>query len=457
MRQEYDSLGAVDIEDHHLWGAQTQRAKQNFAIGQKRNPQAQIHALVMIKKAAALCNHDLGLISQEICDSIISACDEILAGQHEQQFPLSVFHSGSGTQLNMNVNEVIANIANLQSGAALGSKTPVHPNDHVNASQSSNDVFPSAMHLSLFLALQQKLLPAIDQLISVTERQAQRLQKIIKIGRTHMMDATPLTLGSEISAYSSQLSFARQELINSGQHLQALAIGGTAVGTGLNSPEGWPSAMCTKLSELTGYIFQSEDNFYKALSTETATLSVSAACRTLASALMVIANNIRLLASGPRCGLAELKLPANEPGSSIMPGKVNPTQCEAVAMVAVHVMGLDSAVSIAASQGHLQLNVFRPMIICNTHEQIDLLSDACHSFNEHCIAGLEPNTDMIDQHLSQSLMLVTALAPKLGYDQAAKIAQRALTEGKTLKQVVLQQNLLSETEFDQLCDPKNMC
>lgn len=456
MRQEYDTLGEVNIDDNCLWGPQTQRALHNFAIGEMRNPRGQIQALVIIKKAAAICNFKFDKISAEARDQISAACDQVLAGEHYDQFPLSVFHSGSGTQLNMNVNEVIANLANQMAGQPLGSKSPIHPNDHVNASQSSNDVFPTAMHISLLLALNETLLPALKQLIDTIDGQSQRLQQITKIGRTHMMDATPLTLGDEISGYAAQLLFSYTEVEKSLETLRSLAIGGTAVGTGLNAPQGWAQAMCEQISELTGQQFYPELNHFKALSSETATLAVSAACRGLASALMVIANNVRLLASGPRCGLAELKLPANEPGSSIMPGKVNPTQCEAVSMVAAQVMGLDGAVSVATSQGHLQLNVFRPLIISNTHQQIRLLADACKSFDEHCFGGIEPNSEQIAQHLSRSLMLVTALAPSLGYDTAAKIAQQAHEEGKTLKQVVLERNLMSEETFDQLCDPVQM-
>lgn len=456
MRNERDTLGEVAIADGALWGAQTQRAMHNFAIGDRSNPSGQIKALVIVKKAAALCNHRLDKISAQARDQIVAACDQILAGEQFQQFPLSVFHSGSGTQLNMNVNEVIANIANQAAGHPLGGKHPIHPNDHVNASQSSNDVFPTAMHISALVALNERLLPSLMQLTRSIAEQADKLSSIVKIGRTHMMDATPLTLGDEMSGYAAQLSFCAAEVAKAVENLRMLAIGGTAVGTGLNAPEGWAQAMCEQISELTGEQFRPEPNHFKALSSETATLSASAACRSVASALMVIANNVRLLASGPRCGLAELQLPANEPGSSIMPGKVNPTQCEAVSMVAVQVMGLDNAISIAASQGHLQLNVFRPLIIHNLHEQIALLSDACISFDKHCIAGIEPSRDKIAEHLSQSLMLVTALAPELGYDTAAKVAQQAHLDGKTLKQVVLERKLMDEPTFDRLCDPKRM-
>lgn len=456
MRQEHDTLGAVDIEDHCLWGAQTQRALTNFAIGDQRNPREQVEALVVVKKAAALCNFRFDKISAEARDSICAACDQILAGKHYQQFPLSVFHSGSGTQLNMNVNEVIANLANQMAGQPLGSKSPIHPNDHVNASQSSNDVFPTAIHVSSLLALNNSLLPNLKKLIQTISDQAQRLQHVTKIGRTHMMDATPLTLGDELSGYAAQLLFSQSEIEKSIDTLRPLAIGGTAVGTGLNAPSGWAEAMCEQISQLTGQTFVPEPNHFKALSSETATLTVSAACRSLAASLMVIANNVRLLASGPRCGIAELSLPANEPGSSIMPGKVNPTQCEAVSMVAVQVMGLDNSVSIAAAQGHLQLNVFRPLIISNIHQQIHLLADACKSFDVHCVAGLEPNSEKISQHLNQSLMLVTALAPTLGYDTAAKVAQQAHNEGKTLKQVVLEKALMTEETFDEVCDPRRM-
>lgn len=456
MRKEYDTLGEVSIEDDRLWGAQTQRALHNFAIGEQRNPRAQIDALVIVKKAAALCNFQMDKISAEARDHICAACDQVLAGKHYEQFPLSVFHSGSGTQLNMNVNEVLANLANQIAGQPLGSKSPIHPNDHVNASQSSNDVFPTAMHISSLLALSNTLLPPLKQLINTVNEQAERLRDIIKIGRTHMMDATPLTLGNELSGYAAQLEFSQIEIEKSMDTVRSLAIGGTAVGTGLNAPKGWAEAMCRQISELTGESFQPERNHFKALSSETATLAVSAACRSLAATLMVIANNVRLLASGPRCGLAELKLPANEPGSSIMPGKVNPTQCEAVSMVAAQVMGLDNTISIAAAQGHLQLNVFRPLIISNVHQQIRLLADACHSFDAHCFADIEPNSEKIAQHLNQSLMLVTALAPSLGYDMAAKIAQQAHNEDKTLKQVVLEKGLMSAEAFDEECDPKRM-
>ena len=455
-RTETDSLGEVQVPTEAYWGAQTQRSVNNFPIGGQRMPPVMVRAMTLVKKAAAITNHRLGKLDEQRRDWIVDACDEILQGHHDDQFPVVVWQTGSGTQSNMNANEVIANLAIEKAGGARGSKAPVHPNDHVNLSQSSNDFFPTAMHVAAALALDESLLPALTELRDTLDAKGRQLGATIKIGRTHMMDATPLTLAQEFSGYVAQLDFVTEQLQRARDGLYPLALGGTAVGTGLNSHPDWARAVAEEIGRLTGLPFSTAGNKFMALSAHDALLAASAALRQLGSAYLVIGNNIRLLASGPRCGLGELQLPANEPGSSIMPGKVNPTQCEALTMVGAQVIGNDSAVAVAASQGHLQLNVFKPMIIHNVLQSAQLLADAGRSFAQRCVTGIGANEAVIAHHLENSLMLVTALAPELGYDKAASVAKRAFNEGKTLRAVVLDEKLLSEEDFDRLVDPKKM-
>ena len=455
-RIEADSLGGIEVPQDALWGAQTQRSLENFPIGQEKMPTDLIRAFAIVKMAAAETNRALGKLDEERCQWIKTACREIINGDHYEQFPLVIWQTGSGTQSNMNANEVIANRANELAGSTRGSKAPVHPNDHVNMSQSSNDFFPTAMHVAAVSAITHHLLPNIGELIHSFKCKAQEFGEITKIGRTHMMDATPLTLGQEFSGYISQLQFAQQQIQEALSGLFGLALGGTAVGTGLNSHPAWAAQVAHNIAVYTNQPFDTADNKFMALSAHDALLKTSASLRQLASACMIIGNNIRLLASGPRCGLGELLLPANEPGSSIMPGKVNPTQCEALTMVAAQVMGNDMAVTIAASQGHLQLNVFKPVIIHNILQSIRLLGDASASFAKRCVDGMEANREMIDGHVQRSLMLVTALNPAIGYDMAAEIAKQAHKENKTLKEVVLGKKLMTEAEFDKLMDPQKM-
>jgi fumarate hydratase class II len=455
-RIEADSLGEIEVPSSALWGAQTQRSLQNFPIGHEKMPPELIRAFAIVKMAAAETNRALGKLDEESCQWIEAACREILNGDHYDQFPLVIWQTGSGTQSNMNTNEVIANRANELAGSQRGSKEPIHPNDHVNMSQSSNDFFPTAMHVAAACAIQNQLLPKLTELIHSFKRKAQEFQDITKIGRTHMMDATPLTLGQEISGYMAQLQFAELQIREAQKDLFDLALGGTAVGTGLNSHPAWASQVAHNVAVYTNLPFDTADNKFMSLSAHDALLKTSSSLRQLASACMTFGNNIRLLASGPRCGLGELLLPANEPGSSIMPGKVNPTQCEALTMVAAQVMGNDTAVTIACSQGHLQLNVFKPVIIHNVLQSIQLLGDACDSFAKRCVDGMQANREMIGDHLNRSLMLVTALSPMLGYDLSADIAKQAFTENKTLKEVVLEKKLLTEAEFDLAMDPNKM-
>jgi fumarate hydratase class II len=455
-RIEVDSLGEVEVPQTALWGAQTQRSLENFPIGQEKMPEDLIRAFAIVKMAAAETNSALGKLDEERAHLIKTACWEILHGQHDDQFPLVIWQTGSGTQSNMNSNEVIANRANELAGNPRGSKEPVHPNDHVNMSQSSNDFFPTAMHVAAACAIHSQLLPKLGELIHSLKRKGQEFQDVTKIGRTHMMDATPLTLGQEISGYVAQLQFAEQQIKEAQNGLFDLALGGTAVGTGLNSHPAWAAQVAHNIAVYTNLPFDSADNKFMALSSHDALLKASSALRQLASACMTIGNNIRLLASGPRCGIGELLLPENEPGSSIMPGKVNPTQCEALTMVAAQVIGNDTTVAIANSQGHLQLNVFKPVIIHNVLQSIRLLGDACGSFAKRAVAGMEANRDAINGHLNRSLMLVTALSPRLGYDTAAAIAKQAHKENRTLRDVVLERKLLGEAEFDDLVDPSKM-
>jgi fumarate hydratase class II len=456
FRQEKDSLGTINVSADALWGAQTQRSLQNFKIGGQQFGPDFIRAYAQIKKAAVMANFKLEKLDEQRCDLIVSACDEIIAGNHDDQFPLVVWQTGSGTQTNMNLNEVIANRANELAGSERGKMSPVHPNDHVNMSQSSNDTFPTAMHVTAATAVNSQLLPALDNLISTLNRKAEDFRTLVKSGRTHMMDATPVTLGQEFGAYAEQLAFARHQIASSLEGAYALAIGGSAVGTGLNTHPQWTETVTREIAGLTGLPFTSAANKFAALASHGALANLHGQLKLLATELFKIANDMRLMASGPRCGLNEIQLPSNEPGSSIMPGKVNPTQIEALTMVAVQVMGNDTAVSIANSQGHFELNVFKPVIIYNVLQSIGLLSDGMQSFTDNCVAGIEANKDQLREYMEGTLMLVTALTPSIGYDNAAKAAKLAFEKNLTLKQAVLDLGLLSSEEFDKAIDPGKM-
>ncbi|WJI23188.1 class II fumarate hydratase [Thermosynechococcus sp. B0] len=455
-RLEYDSLGAIEVPADCYWGAQTARSLKYFPISHERMPLEVIHAMARLKKAAAIANRDLGVLATDKAAWIMQAADEVIEGRWDDQFPLSIWQTGSGTQTNMNVNEVIANRAIELAGGVKGSKTPIHPNDHVNCSQSSNDTFPAAMHIATVIELQERLLPMLRHLLAVLQEKVTAFADIIKIGRTHLMDAVPLTLGQEFSGYASQIAACQGHIEYALQHLYPLAIGGTAVGTGLNAPAGFGDRVAAELAQMTGYPFCKAENPFAALAAHDPLVMLSGALKTLAAAMMKMANDIRWLASGPRCGLGELILPANEPGSSIMPGKVNPTQCEALTMVCVQVMGNDAAVGIAGSQGNFELNVYKPLIIHNVLRSIELLSDAGEAFTQFCLAGIEPNREQIQRHLQRSLMLVTALNPHIGYDKAAAVAKKAYSEGKTLKEAAVELGYLTAEEFDQWVRPELM-
>ena len=455
-RIETDSLGQIEVPDDAYWGAQTQRSLINFAIGQERMPLPVLHALALIKKAAARVNDRNGDLPADIARLIEQAADEVLDGQHDDQFPLVVWQTGSGTQSNMNVNEVIAGRANELAGNPRGGKSPVHPNDHVNRSQSSNDCFPTAMHIAAVQAVQQQLLPAINELSGGLAELSARHMKLVKTGRTHMMDATPITFGQELSAFIAQLDYAERAIRSALPAVCELAQGGTAVGTGLNAPNGFAEAIAAELAAESGLPFVTAPNKFAALAGHEPLTSLAGALKTLAVALMKIANDLRLLGSGPRAGFAEVRLPANEPGSSIMPGKVNPTQCEALSMLACQVLGNDAAIGFAASQGHLQLNVFKPVIIHNLLQSIQLLADGCRNFQLHCVAGIEPDAEQMAAHLERGLMLVTALNPHIGYDKAAEIAKKAYSEGKTLREAALELKYLTNEQFDEWVRPENM-
>ncbi|HSC75328.1 MAG TPA: class II fumarate hydratase [Pseudomonadales bacterium] len=460
-RKETDSMGSIDVPDAALWGAQTQRSLQNFRIGLQLSgaqqfPLAFIHTFAQVKKAAALANQELDKLPHDLCALIVQACDEIILGQHNDQFPLVIWQTGSGTQTNMNLNEVIANRANELVGKSRGEKSPVHPNDHVNMSQSSNDVFPTVMHITMAQAVQQQLLPAIDYLLNVLTQKIQEFFDSIKSGRTHMMDATPVTLGQEFSGYQQQISYAREQIVAGLQGVLVLAIGGSAVGTGLNTPPCWAETITKYISKSVGIDFFSADNKFMALAGHEALTDLHSRVRLLATALFKIANDLRLMGSGPRCGLAEIYLPENEPGSSIMPGKVNPTQIEALTMVAIQVMGNDTAVGFANSQGQFELNVYKPLIFRNVFESITLLADVINSFTEHCVQGIRVNEEKIAYYIEQSLMLVTALTPVIGYDKAAQSAKLAHEKNLSLKQAVLQLGLMSAEAFDTAVKPELM-
>jgi len=455
-RVETDSMGKIDVPVDKYWGAQTQRSIQNFPIGTEKMPIELIHALGIVKKAAALVNHELGLLPYEKKKLILETCDELLGGKLNDHFDLVIWQTGSGTQTNMNVNEVIANRAIEKAGGTLGSKDPIHPNDDVNMSQSSNDVFPTAMHIATMSAVKKHLLPHLKLLADGFKAKAQEFQDIVKVGRTHLMDAAPLTLGQEFSGYAAQIEEGMRAVQSALHPISELALGGTAVGTGLNSPPHYGKRAAEVISELTGYSFATARNKFAALAANDGLVEVSGALKVIACAFMKIANDIRWLASGPRCGLGEIFLPENEPGSSIMPGKVNPTQSESMTMVAVQVMGNDAAITIAGSMGNFELNVFKPVIIYNLLQSIRLLSDVAKNFHDKCLVGIQPNTKRIQEHLDHSLMLATALNPVIGYDKASKIVQKAYQEGLTLKQAALDLGFLTEKQFDEIVDPRKM-
>jgi fumarate hydratase class II len=455
-RPESDSMGPMDVPADRYWGAQTARSLIHFAIGPDLMPREVVHAMGILKKAAALANRQLGKLPADVAQLITTAADEVIRGELDEHFPLSVWQTGSGTQSNMNANEVISNRAIELAGGVLGSKKPVHPNDHVNMSQSSNDTFPTAMHVAAALDLKHRLRPAVGELREALAAKARQYANLIKSGRTHLMDATPITLGQEFSGYVAQLDDDLRRLEQALPDLCKLAIGGTAVGTGLNTHPRFAELVCAEIARETKMPFVPAENKFAALAAHDAVVAASGAVRTLACSLMKIANDIRWMASGPRCGLGELSLPENEPGSSIMPGKVNPTQCEAMTMVCVQVLGNDFAVAFAGTQGNFELNVFKPVMIYNFLHSVRLLADTCHSFNEHCIAGLEPNVEQLHQNMERSLMLVTALSPHLGYDLAAKIAHHAHHHHTTLKEAALALGALDAATFDRLVRPEDM-
>ncbi len=456
MRKETDSLGDVQVPADKLYGAQTQRSFLNFQIGSERMPIEVVHAFGFIKKAAAIVNAELGLLSKEKRDLIVEACDELIAGKLDEHFPLVVWQTGSGTQTNMNVNEVISNWCIKKVGGQLGSKTPIHPNDDVNKSQSSNDTFPTAMHIAAIRKAYKSLIPHLEMLRDALLEKAKAFKDIVKIGRTHLMDATPLTLGQEFSAYAMQIENGIRAVKNAIPAISEIALGGTAVGTGINTHPKYAKRVAEVISELTGYKFVSAPNKFEALAANDAVVEMSGALKRLACSYMKIGNDIRLLASGPRCGIGEITLPANEPGSSIMPGKVNPTQCEAMTMVAAQVLGYDCTIGIAGSMGQFELNVFKPVMIYNLLQSMRLLGDMARSFAEKCVKGIEPNRARIEQHLENSLMLATALNTVIGYDKASQIVKKAYEEHKTLKEAAMELKLLTAKEFDEIVDPRKM-
>jgi len=457
FRVEEDTMGPISVPADKYWGAQTQRSKENFTIGGQLMPVELIKAFALLKKAAAQTNFELGVLSKDKQVLIAQVCDEIIADKLQDQFPLLVWQTGSGTQTNMNVNEVIANRAHVLSGGRLDDqKKSMHANDDVNKSQSSNDTFPTAMHIAAYTLLIETTLPGIQALKDTFEQKAKNFKDIVKIGRTHLMDATPLTLGQEFSAYVSQLDHGMKALNNTLVHLSELALGGTAVGTGLNAPKGYAELVAKNIAELSGLPFRTAENKFEALATHDACVETSGALKQLAVTLMKIANDVRWLASGPRCGIGELSIPENEPGSSIMPGKVNPTQCEALTMCCAQVIGNDTAITVGAMQGHFQLNVFKPVIIFNLLQSARLIGEACDSFNEHCAVGIEPNEAKIKTNLENSLMLVTALNTHIGYESAAKIAKKAHHENITLRKAAIDLKLVTDEQFTQWVDPKAM-
>ena len=457
-RIEKDTMGNVEVPADKYWGAQTQRSKNNFKIGEEGSmPIEIIRAFAYLKKAAAIANNELGVLPDEKKNLIAQACDEILDGKLDDNFPLVIWQTGSGTQSNMNMNEVVANRAHVLNGGKLGEgQQIIHPNDDVNKSQSSNDTFPTAMHIATYKMIIETTIPGLELLRNTLNAKAEAFKDVVKTGRTHLMDATPLTLGQEFSGYVSQLDHGLIALKNTLPHLTELALGGTAVGTGLNTPKGYDQLVASKIAELTGFPFVTAANKFESLSAHDAMVETSGALKTLAVSLMHIANNLRILASGPRCGIGEIIFPSNEPGSSIMPGKVNPTQAEALTMVCAQVIGNDVAITAGGMQGHFQLNVFKPVMVYNLLASARLLGDACVSFNDNCAIGIEPNLPFIKNNLENSLMLVTALNTHIGYENAAAIAKKAHAEGITLKESALALGLLTEEQFDEWVDPAKM-
>jgi len=457
-RTEYDTLGPVEVPADKYWGAQTQRSIENFKIGPRASmPREVIHAFGYLKKAAAITNHELGVLPAEKKDLISQVCDEIIGGDLDEHFPLVIWQTGSGTQSNMNVNEVIANrIHVLQGGTPGEGEKLLHPNDDVNKSQSSNDTFPTAMHIAAYTMLTKNTIPSLETLWRALRDKSRQFRDITKIGRTHLMDATPLTLGQEFSGYVSQIDHGLRALRNALPHLGELALGGTAVGTGLNAPKDFDAKVTREIAHLTGLPFQSAENKFEALAAHDAIVEAHGALKTIAASLMKIGNDIRMLGSGPRAGIGEITLPANEPGSSIMPGKVNPTQAEALTMVSAQVMGNDVAINIGGANGHYELNVFKPMMIANFLQSARLIGDAARSFSKKCVEGIQANHARIDQHLNNSLMLVTALNNHIGYEKAAEIAKKAHKENKTLRQAALETGYVSEQQFDEWVNPAKM-
>ena len=456
MRIESDSMGEIEVPSDRYWGAQTQRSLQNFRIGADRFTREMIRALGVVKKASALANEELGTLDAELAGLIAAASTEVADGTLDDHFPLVVWQTGSGTQSNMNANEVVSNRAIEMTGGEMGSKDPVHPNDHVNRGQSSNDVFPTAMHIAAADAIENQLLGALQQLAATIEAKSAAYDDVIKIGRTHLQDATPLTLGQELSGHAHQLREGIRRAAQALEPLYKLALGGTAVGTGLNAHRDFAITVARRIAEITGQPFVTAPNKFESLAAHDAVVEASGMLRTIAGSLMKIANDVRWLASGPRCGIGEIRIPENEPGSSIMPGKVNPTQCEALTMVCVQVMGNDAAVGFGGSQGNFELNVYKPVMIHNLLHSSRLLTDAVRSFDEHCATGIEANRERIEELMRESLMLVTALNPHIGYDNAAKVAKKAYAEGTTLVQAAVELGLLTEEEFSEKVRPERM-
>ncbi|MBU5245603.1 class II fumarate hydratase [Bacillus halotolerans] len=454
-RIEKDTFGEIKVPADKFWGAQTQRSKENFKIGSEKMPIRIVKAFAILKRSTAIANNRLGNLDNEKTEVITAVCDEILEGKYDDNFPLVVWQTGSGTQSNMNVNEVIANLATALL-KEKGSIQTIHPNDDVNRSQSSNDTFPTAMHVAGVLAIYEQLVPALDQLRNTLDEKAKKFNDIVKIGRTHLQDATPLTLGQEISGWVYMVDRSKEMILEATEKMRELAIGGTAVGTGINAHPQFGEVVSEEISNFTGQQFKSSPNKFHALTSHDEITYVHGAMKALAADLMKIANDVRWLASGPRCGIGEISIPENEPGSSIMPGKVNPTQCEALTMIAAQIMGNDATIGFASSQGNFELNVFKPVIIYNFLQSVQLLSDGIKSFHEHCAVGIEPNTKTIKENLSGSLMLVTALNPYIGYEKAAKIAKFAHKEGLTLKEAAVQLELLTEEQFDEMVKPEDM-
>ncbi len=455
-RVETDSMGEIQVPADKYYGAQTMRSRMNFKIGGELMPIGVIRAFGILKKAAALTNRDLDNLEAEICDLIVKAADEVIAGKLDDQFPLVVWQTGSGTQSNMNVNEVISNRAIEMAGGEMGSKKPVHPNDHVNRSQSSNDTFPTAMHIAAVVDIERQLLPKVRELRDTLANKSEDFAHIVKIGRTHLQDATPLTLGQEVSGWASQLDHALAAIEATLPQLRELALGGTAVGTGLNTHPRYATLVAEKIAELSGTEFVTAPNKFAALAGHDAMVGTSGALKQLAAALMKVANDVRWLASGPRSGIGEIRIPENEPGSSIMPGKVNPTQCEALTMACTQVFGNDVTIGVAGSQGNFELNVYKPVMAYNLLQSVRLLGDASKSFNDHCAIGIEPNVDTIDEKLHRSLMLVTALNPSIGYDNAAKVAKHAYKNNTTLREAAIELGLLTGEQFDAAIKPEEM-